>query len=188
MPPRAGRKKSLLAIANERVSFTRACELAGIKVGMRDRGMKTTCPGCGQASALRVFTDHGYCFAEQKRYSAVQLLAEHWNMDFEHAAIRALNAVGYVPLSWAHRWEEAQADPPPALDALATALRTWCEANSPDWRHQKYDPQVSNRLAQCIGALRKVRTEEDCSKWLETCKVVMGRVLSGDLAKPLDSG
>jgi hypothetical protein len=173
------RKRSLYAVANERVSFDTAMAWAGAgSTGARERGMKVTCPSCGEQGALRVYPDHGWCFGEQQYFSPVGLLAEVWDMDREEAAIKALDRIGYVPASYAHLWDEAQRECEPALDDLSAALRTWCEASCPDWRARQYDDAVARALSRCLGLLPAVRTEADCRKWLTVSKTVMGRVLS----------
>ncbi len=171
------RKKSLYAVANERISFDKAMALAGGSPGARERGVKTTCPACGEEGALRVYPDHGWCFSEQRYFSPVSLLAGVWEMDREEAAIRVLDRVGYVPAGHARLWADAERTPKPALEDLATALRTWCEANCPGWVTRQYDDVVARALSRCLGVLPVVRTEADCRKWLAVSKTVMGRVL-----------
>lgn len=172
------RKKSLYAIANERLSFDRAMAWAGAgSAGTRERGVKTSCPSCGEEGALRVYPDHGWCFSEQEFFSPVGLLASVWDMDKDSAAVKVLDRLGYVPAGYAYLWESVQRAPEPALDDLATALRLWCEANCPDWVHRQYDDAVARKLSQCLGALSAVRTEEHCRKWLAVCKTAMRRVL-----------
>jgi hypothetical protein len=173
-------EKTLYATANRRISFDRAMQWAGQAGAVaRDRGVKVVCPVCGEAGALRVYPDHGWCFAEQRYFSPVGLLAEVWEMDREHAAVRALGMAGYVPTGHEALWEDAQREPAPALDDLATALRLYCRRICPDWVTRQYDDGVSGTLAKCLGVLSAVRTEEDCRKWLTVCKTVMGRALSG---------
>ena len=173
------RKKTLYAIANERITFDTAMAWAGEgTAGTRERGMKTTCPACGEQGALRVYPDHGYCFAEQAYLSPVSLLAGKWEMDNDSAAIKVLDRLGYVPAGYAHLWERAGRAPEPARGDLETALSLWCESNCPDWARRQYEPEAARARARCLGLLAKVRTEEDCRKWLAVSKTVMGRVLS----------
>jgi hypothetical protein len=174
------RQRSLVAIANAKISFPRAAQWVRVGGAVRERGMKTACPSCGEADALRVYPDHGYCFAEQSYFSPVGLLAEVWEMDHESTAIRALDKIGYVPAGYAHLWDEAQREPVPALDELAAALRIWCERTCPDWRKRQYEEAVALRLSRCLGLLRLVRTRDDCRQWLNGCKAVMGKALSQD--------
>lgn len=173
------RKRTLYAIANERISFDKAMQWAG-EAGTvaRERGVKVACPSCGEAAAMRVYPDHGWCFAEQRYFSPVRLLAEVWEMDEETAAKAALDKIGYAPPEYPDLWEIAARPPEPALDDLATALRLYCARTCPDWAARQYEDAVSGLMARCLGALRAVRTEEDCRKWLAVAKTAMGRVLS----------
>jgi hypothetical protein len=173
------RRKTVIQVANEKVPFTTAAKWAGLGSDTRERGMKSgsPCLSCGGQGALRVYPDHGYCFSERKWYTTVSLLAEFWQTDREHAAIRALAEIGYRLPDYTDLWALASRDPEPAREALATALRTWCEANCPDWRVRQYDPAVARRLSQCLGLLPLVRTEGDCRLWLDRCKAAMGKVL-----------
>jgi hypothetical protein len=175
MPPR---KRSVIVIANEQVSFTQAMAWAGTSVGERQRGMKATCPSCGGDGYLRVWPDHGWCFGCRIWFTSVRLLAAAWRMDREHAAIRALDKIGYVPPSLASLWADARRPPEPVREELAQALLLWCEANCPDWTARQYDPAVARRHAACLGLLPKVATAEDCALWLVRCKEAMGDVLS----------
>jgi hypothetical protein len=173
------RKKTLYALANERISFDKAMEWAG-QAGTvtRERGVKAACPSCGEDRAMRVYPNHGWCFAEQKYFSPVGLLAEVWDLDREDAARKALDRIGYAPPGYAELWESAQREPVPALDDLATALRLYCERVCPDWAVRQYEDGVSDLLARCLGTLRAVRTEDDCRKWLAVTKTAMSCLLS----------
>jgi hypothetical protein len=170
---------SVVAVANEQVSFTRAASWAGLSSGgERDRGLKVTCPSCGGAGALRVYPGHGYCFGERLRYTAVSLLAEVWELDDEHAAKKALDKIGYIPPDYEHARDIAMRQPEPSRENLAAALRIWCEANYPDWPARQYAPAVAARFSRCLGALPSVRTEEHCDRWLVVCKEAMRRALA----------
>jgi hypothetical protein len=171
------RKRSVVAVANEMISFAQAARWAGVSSVSRERGMKAVCPSCGEADALYVYPDHGWCFGEQAYFSAVGLLARAWRMDREDAAVAALDRIGYVPASHAHLWERAEREPDPDRGLLDAALGTWCEAQCGDWAVRQYDPVVARQRARCLGLLHKVRTADDCDLWLESCKTVMGRVL-----------
>jgi hypothetical protein len=170
------RVRPLAAIANEQVPFTTAAKWAGLGSDTRDRGLKTACPSCGEAGAMRVYPGHGYCFAERRGFSSVSLLAEVWEMSREAAAVAALEKIGYRPPGYEDLWEGVQREPEVAREALATALRTWCAANCPDWTRVQYDGDVARVLPACLARLPLVRTEADCTLWLEKCKQVMGRV------------
>lgn len=54
--------KTPYTLANERISFDTAMAWAGTGgTGTRDRGVKAACPSCGEAGALRVYPNHGWC-------------------------------------------------------------------------------------------------------------------------------
>jgi hypothetical protein len=165
--------------ANAKISFLRAARLAGIGTGERERGMKVTCPACGGGGSLRVWSDHGWCFGEQRYFTPVSLLAEVWEMDEESAAVRLLAETGTEMPGFEGAWEAACQQPPPARESLAQALRVWCEANCADWRSRQYEDAAATLLARCLGLLPQVHTAEQCERWLAVSKVAMGRVLSG---------
>jgi len=169
---------SVIAQANLRVPFDTAMGWAAAAVGERVRGVKAGCPLCGSQGGLRVYPDHGYCFSENRRISVVTLLSEVWEMEREDAARRALDKIGYVPVSLAHQWEHAQRDPEVARNDLAQALAIWCESAIPDWKTRQYQPAVSQLLARCLGLLPRVQTAADCEQWLSRCKAAMLRVCS----------
>lgn len=172
-------KKSLSAIANERISFDQAMAWTGAaSAGTRERGVKVACPSCGEEGAMRVYPNHGWCFSEQRYFTSVALLAEHWEMDPEAAALTALKRIGYVAAGYAALWDNVEREREPALDQLAEALRIYCRRTCPNWATRQYDSDVSALLSRCLGLLPAVRTEEDCRKWLGVAKTVMGRVLS----------
>jgi hypothetical protein len=177
------RPKSAVATANEQVAFTLALQWVKLPDAARERGMKATCPACEERDALRVYSDHGWCFGEQRYFTTVTLLAEKWQMEPEDAARAALKRIGYEVDDYGRLWVDASRRPEPARDDLATALRTWCETYCPDWRTRQYDAAVAGKLSQCLGLLPRVQTEEDCDKWLTGCKVAMRRVLNPHLAK-----
>ncbi len=167
--------------------FPTAARWAGIRFyGDTDRGVKVYCPfgevehpDHGREPALRIYPDHGWCFAEQRYFSSVSLLAEVWEVSWQDAAVKALDEIGYVPADYAHLWENAQRVVEPDREALATALIMFCGSHCQGWTEAQYDEQVSEALAKCLGLLRLVQTEEDCRRWLEASKVYMGRCLPG---------
>jgi hypothetical protein len=170
------RPPSPVAEANLRIPFDTAMSWAAKAAGTRARGVKAGCPLCGSDGGLRVYPDHGYCFSERRRISVVTLLAEAWDMEREDAALKALADYGYVPVSLAHRWEHAQREPEVARAELAEALEIWCGASIPGWQVRQYEPAVSVKRAACRALLPRVRTEQECERWLSVCKEVMRRV------------
>jgi len=166
-----------VAEARRRISFLQALSLIDIGTGERQRGMKVQCPVCGSGGALRVWSDHGWCFSEQRQYNAVSILAEKWDLDEESAAIKAMKDLGLSMPRFEEAWEAALAPPPPARESLAEALRIWCGAHSANWRTRQYDDEVAEMLARCLGLLPKVTTPAECDMWLTKCKAAMERVL-----------
>lgn len=170
-------KKSLVKIANEQVPLLTALKWCEVASTLRERRMTTDCPACGQADVLRVYGDRGYCFNERRQYRPVDLLAVYWKMDAEHAAVKALSEVGYVPVGYAYLWDQAIVPPEPNRDMLAASLTVWCAARSRDWAREQYEPAVANMLARCLALLAKVHTDGECTLWREKCKEAMGKVL-----------
>lgn len=168
--------ESLPALANRVIPFPVAARWAGVDAGGR---AKTHCPfgfehdDGGREQALRVYPDHGYCFAEQRYFSVTSLLAAVWEVSYEDAATEALRRYGWKPASLAHLWEGVSADPAPDLDAMRAALGTWCASQCPQWDQRQYESGTSGRLAQCLGLLSLVRSEQDCEKWLAAAKKAM---------------
>lgn len=174
--------RSLIAVANEVIPFPVAARWAGISAGGR---AKTYCPfgavehiDGGVEQALRVYKDHGWCFAEQRYFSVVTLLAAVWEADREDAAAEALRRYGWKPVDFAHLWEQVSQEPAPDRDALAQALTTWCSAQCPSWRQRQREDRTADKLARCLGLLPLVHTREDCGKWLSACKQAMAPYLS----------
>lgn len=179
------RQQGLVAVANRKVGFATALGWAqgGAKDARvhhaRERGSRAHCPfdelheDLGAEAALRVYPDHGYCFAESRYLSPVAMLAEVWQLTPEDAARKALELAGWKPASLAHLWEQVSREPEPDRDALSRALTYWCEEKAPDWRQRKYSERTSAMLACCLGLLPQVCTREECEVWLAGCKKVM---------------
>jgi hypothetical protein len=168
------------------VPFATACRWAGIEFygEAHERGVKVYCPfgdfehpDGGREPALRIYHDHGWCFAESRYFSPVSLLAEVWGVSWEDAAARALDKTGYVPEDYRSQWEQVTADPAPDLAALELALDAFCAGRFRDWQTVQYHPVVSRQRAECLGILPLVRTARDCPVWLEACKKAMLQVL-----------
>jgi hypothetical protein len=191
------RKRSIIALVNEKVPFPLAARWAGLEVyddSPGERGIKTYCPfgvvehpDGGAEPSLRVYADHGWCFAEGRYFSVVSLLAEVWQLDREDAAAEALKRAGYVPASYSHLFEQAGTEPPPDRDALAAALVTWCECwctverhygRPAQWKELQYHPAVSRQLSRCLGLLSLVQAAGDCDIWLSAAKKAMNKVLT----------
>lgn len=172
---------SAVPIANK-IPFVTACRYAG----MRDvpppkyNGARAFCPfgelhpDQGVERAMRVYHDHGYCFAESLYLSPVRIFALMNELDEEQAATELLILDGYRPKSYEQLWSEAIGwQQEPDRGELAAALRAWLAGTYPDWNNQQYDPFVSDALARCLGLLGYVKTETDCRTWLHQAKTVM---------------
>jgi len=179
---------SQIALANEIVPFATACRLAGYDVPpARESGTKTFCmfgelahPDGGREPALRVYPDHGWCFAESLYLSPSRIYALANDLDEHEAAVQLLDLTGYRPASWQKHWDDLVAERVlPDTNALAEALRIHLSASYPDWQERQYDPAAAGMLARCLGLLPLVRTSGDCSTWLERAKIVMARALGG---------
>lgn len=179
-------EETLPQIANRVVSFPQAARWAGIRFwgDTRERGSKVHCPfgllhpDQGRERAFRVYSDHGYCFAERRRFTAVSLLAAYWELSWKDAAKKALDLIGYVPAGYAQEFENAQKPPEPDRRALAVALAEWCRANCSDWSDRQYHRVVAGQLSRCLGLLPLVKTEGDCARWLEGCQQAMAPYLT----------
>jgi hypothetical protein len=175
------KKQSLASLADEVVPFPLAASWAGVDSAGRS---KCYCPfpqehdDGGDEPALRVYRDHGYCFAEQRYFTVTTLLAAFWEADPEDAAAEALRRAGHKPAGYAHLWEQVSREPVPDRDALARALSVWCGSQCPGWQQRQLDDDASGRYARCLGLLHLVRTPEECRIWLAACKKAMAPYLS----------
>lgn len=181
------RSKSLVVLANEKVPFPLAARWAGVEVHGEpgERGVKTWCPfglvehpDGGDEPAMRVYGDHGWCFAESRYFTVTGLLAEVWQLERADAAAEALRRVGWVPATYAHLFAQASREPPPDREALAGALVAWCESQSSLWPQEQYLPAVSRQLSRCLDLLPLVGTSQDCDVWLSAAKKAMRVVLT----------
>jgi hypothetical protein len=181
-------RSAKVALANEVIPFATACRLAGVDVPPPSaKGSRAHCPfeefshpDEGRDPAMRVYFDHGYCFAEALYFSPVRIYAMVLDVDEETAATQLLDRAGVKPASYEQRWTELTTEKTlPDLASLSAALRTWLTSVYPDWNNQQYDPAVAHSLASCLGLLAKVRETEDCRTWLAGSKQVMARALGG---------
>jgi hypothetical protein len=178
--------ESLAALANRHVPFPLAASWAGVPAGEAGErgGGKTWCPfgflhrDGGTEKSFRVYSDHGFCFAESRKYTVTSLLAAYWGLPYKEAAAEALSRAGYVPVTYAHLWEQAVAAPDPGREYLGRALAEWCVTTFPGWGTLQYDPEVSRLLARCMGLLPLVGSADDCQQWLDRCKDAVRTLLA----------
>lgn len=170
-----------IPVANK-IPFATACRYAGMRdvPSPKASGSRAFCPfgdlhpDQGAERALRVYHDHGYCFAESLYLSPVKIFALCNDLDDEEAATELLILDGYRPRSYEQLWADVMGwQQEPDKGELAAALRAWLAGTYPDWNNRQYDPFVSDALARCLGLLGHVRTESDCAYWLQMAKTVM---------------
>jgi hypothetical protein len=176
-----------VALANRIVPFPLAARLAGMENVPEPRlsGSRAYCPfgefshpDSGVEKALRVYPDHGYCFAESLYLSPVRIYAMMNELPEDESAAQLLDHVGYHPGSWQQRWEQAASPKAePDRDALSAALQVWLGTQCPGWGNLQYDSRVSSVLAACLGLLPRVNTEEDCGIWLARSKQTMTDII-----------
>lgn len=184
------RQKSWIETANEQVHIADVLNNLGIFVPetVRDGGnKKVLCPfgfyhsDGGISKAMRIYgrNNTAYCFSCSKRYSPVTLAAAAWDCSWVNAAFRLLEDAGFKPKSLEERWVEAntQIENKPDLIALADALKTYCSGIIQDWAQVQLRDDVGEILNKCLNLLDSVNTNEDATKWLQTCKTVMYRKL-----------
>jgi len=177
---------SAIPVANK-IPFATACRYAGMEdvPVPKATGSRAFCPfgelshpDEGKERALRVYHDHGYCFAESLYLSPVRIFALMHDLDEETAATELLVLDGHQPVSYDQLWDNVVSwTPSPDLGDLASALRTWLSRTYPDWNNIQYDPFVADALARCLGLISHVRTEHDAGSWLQMSKTVMSQYL-----------
>lgn len=178
---------SPVAAANRVIPFPLACRWAGLDVpgDVPEHGLKLHCPfgeyahdDGGAEPAFRIYPDHGWCFAEQERFTPVKLCAAVWDCTLEEAARQMLTQAGVADPDYREQWKRlTDWSQPPDMDSLAAALRSWCAGNYPRWAVRQYDSDIAATLAACLGLMSRVRTAQDCRTWLAGCKKVMASVL-----------
>lgn len=188
--PDSGSRLSLVVTANEHVPFVVAARLAGVDdvPEARATGSRAWCPfgefshpDGGREKALRVYYDHGFCFAEWLWLSPVRIFAMMRGLAEEEAAEQLLAQTGYQRGSYAEEWDALVSAPQvPDRSALAQALRIWLEGNFPEWGDRQYESDAAGALSGCLGLLGSVETDADCEFWLDSAKTVMTRYLGGD--------
>lgn len=179
------RPQSPIAVANQHVRITLAVRWAGSYVeDFADRdSVKIHCPfedvyHDDNEPAMRVYPAPGknnaWCFAEAQFFTPVSLLALAWDVTPEDAAAQALDRIGHTPVTYPERWRElTSSTAEPDRDALAAALRTFCERIDPLWGEHQYLPWIAEHMATCLGLLQVVHTAADCELWLSRTKDAM---------------
>lgn len=184
----ATEEKSIVAIANERMSIIEACNKLGMDVfEFSVASMKFYCPfgslyhaDEGRTKAMRIYpaTNSAWCFACNLYFTPTRLLAMDRGITEQEAAESILDDTRYVAPDYESKWNALIA-PVAAVDTddLAEALKVACRRIAPDWEERQFEEAVATKLRQCLSLLRKVKTDEDATKWLSTTKQVMQRAL-----------
>lgn len=183
-------RSSWIDDANERIQITDVLTNIGVFVpdSIRNGGNKKIyCPfgfyhsDGGTSKAMRVYlaSNTAYCFSCSKRYSPVGLASASWDVPWTAAALRLLEEAGFKSKTLTERWVEATTpvENKPDLIALADALKMFCSGVHADWTSIQYDDHVSTKLNQCLSLLDLVQSDEAASRWLDTCKKAMTKVL-----------
>ncbi len=184
----ATEEKTLIDIANERMSIIEACNLLGMDIpDFSVKSMKVHCPfgylfhadgGHSRAFAIYPGTNTAYCFAGCGFFNPVRLVAMDKNVPDLQAAEMILEQTSYVAPDYEARWTAlVETRPLVNQDTLAEALKVACARMVPDWDEAQFETAVSTKLRQCLALLPKVKTEEDATKWLAITKKVMQMTL-----------
>jgi hypothetical protein len=176
---------SLFDLANRVVPMATACRLAGLDVPpIRSNGTKIHCPfgelyhpDGGREPAMRVWSDHAWCFSCSEWFGPVKITSRLWDVTEEQAAVRLLDEVGYRPASYAQLWATAAAPTAPDVNALAQALGNFCAAQEPKWTDRQLEPPVAEYLSRCYALLGMVTDESEAEQWLRSSKQVMAAIL-----------
>lgn len=170
---------SNVALANEQVSISKACELVGMS-SYFESGSKVDCPVDG-ARAFRVYpqTNSAYCFSCARAYRPVALVAEVRDISVDEAALVLLEAAGYVEEDVDAKLAALLADEDPPIDtsALMQALDTYCSRICPTWETTQLDDRPAAYFAECLVPLRLISTQRQAEQWLAAAKHVMARIL-----------
>ncbi|WNN95036.1 DNA primase [Microbacterium phage Magritte] len=177
--------ESPVKLAKELMTISEAC----IEVGMGDVSnlAKTYCPfgqvfhtDGGRSRAFKVYTETNtaYCFACQKVYDPVSLIATDRDITYRAAAELILEMKAYVSPDYQTRWDAlTQETVEVDTEALQDALKIACSRMVPDWATRQFEDRIATKLAQCLGLARKVKNDEDGRKWLDMTKQAMRQAL-----------
>lgn len=174
----------LVAAACELVTMEVAAELVGVST--RSGKSKVRCPfgefahsDGGDEPSLRIYPDNkAWCFACEKMWTPVSLCADVWDTNWETAAQRLLEHVGWRPGDYTAAWERATAAAVFDTSQLALALTTRLARIHTGWEVLQYDTDVAECLAKCLALLTLVKDEAQARQWLEGCAAAVAAVLA----------
>ena len=175
---------NLIETANDRVSIISAFSMIGMDLAdFSISSLKIYCPfgelyhfDEGRTKAMRVYpgTNSAWCFAGCGYFSPVKLIATDRGIPELQAAEILLESTHYVAPDFASQWDALVNTPPPVNTSdLTEALKTACARMAPNWEDLQFEPRIGRKLNQCLGLLRKVKTDEQATKWLSVSKQAM---------------
>lgn len=177
--------ESPIKLARELMTIAEAC----VEVGMGDVSnlAKTYCPfgqvlhtDGGRSRAFKVYpeTNTAYCFACQKVYDPVSLIATERDISYRAAAELILEMKAYVAPDYLTRWDALTKETVDVdHEALQDALKLACSRMVSDWATRQFEDRVASKLSQCLALARKVKNDEDGRKWLDMTKQAMRQAL-----------
>lgn len=177
-------EKSIVQLANERMTIIEACNELGMDVmDFSISSLKVYCPfgnlyhsDGGTTKAMRIYpaTNSAWCFAGCGYFTPTRMLAMDKGVPEQAAAEFILERTNYVAPDFEARWEAISTEKPvPNTDDLTEALKVACSRMVPDWEERQFEDEVAHKLRQCLALLRKVQSEEDAALWLSSTKKIM---------------
>jgi hypothetical protein len=184
----ATEEKSVIELANERMTIVDACNELGMDIyDFSISSLKVYCPfghlyhsDGGTSKAMRIYpaTNSAWCFAGCGYFTPVKLLSLDKGISEEEAAESILETTKYIPPDYESRWEAlVTAETPMDTDALSDALKVACARLDPNWEAHQFEDAIATKLRKCLQLLSKVHTEEDATKWLTITKQIMRKAL-----------
>lgn len=184
-------KRPTRAQIEEQVGILAACSLIGMDLppGVAEgRAVKVHCPfgevhhaDGGIEPAMRIYVDsnHVHCFAGCGSFRPIGLVAHAFDITRNTALRELVDRTGNRSLiKYRDVWTETLTGTPPDTSRLAEALKTFCRRIDHTWAARQFDGPISGQLGKCLSLLDHVKSEQAADLWLDSCKLIMTRVLS----------
>jgi hypothetical protein len=182
-----------VTVANEHVGLVEVTTLIGMETPrelLPGGSIKVRCPfgefyhaDGGHSAAMRLYADtnSAFCFAGCGYYSVVKLYAHAKDLEPNEAAMELLEKTKKLGLlqdrgAWDRVSQPLDSGVPSSSD-LAAALKLYCSRIHPQWDEVQFYEGVSDMLAQCLGLLSNVVTDQDAQNWLRKTKTAMQFIL-----------
>jgi hypothetical protein len=137
----------------------------------------------GLEPSFRVYyrTNTGFCFAGCGYFTPASLYAQIMGVSLGDASQALGEQWGLTRPDPQEDLERALQAPTEPVDtrALNQALTTYLQRVDSTWGKDWLLPDVSQALSHCLHYLLYVSTQDDATRWLETSKSVMLRVITG---------